>query len=200
MCSPNTCNGESKCYNVSAQSNYIEVCTLVFFIIKYFVLHIFLSSSLLSCLPSFFLLFYLPTTHMFILLLLLFLLLRRLFLFSTLSPLLFPSIKYSSSHLFLHWLWVCLIRTSVPAVACRDHSYTVPHRRTWDSTLRLAHQHTTLLMVLYICALLHTARVTVVVLYVYIYACVHVCVYVCVSTHICHLTHWNHKREIPMGS
>ena len=41
-----------------------------------------------------------------------------------------------------------------------------------------------------------TARVTVVVLCV----CMYVCVYVCVSTHTCHLTHWNHKREIPTDS
>ena len=33
------------------------------------------------------------------------------------------------------------------------------------------------------------ARVTVLVL------CV--CMCVCVSTHTCHLTHWDHKREIP---
>ena len=26
------------------------------------------------------------------------------------------------------------------------------------------------------------------------------CVCVCVTTHICRLTHWNHKREIPTGS
>ena len=37
---------------------------------------------------------------------------------------------------------------------------------------------------------MRAARVTVVV----------PCVYVCVSTLICCLTHWNHKREIPMDS
>ena len=47
------------------------------------------------------------------------------------------------------------------------------------------------------------ARVTVVVLCVCMYVCMYVCVYVicvCVSTHTCHLTHWNHKREIPTDS
>ena len=28
------------------------------------------------------------------------------------------------------------------------------------------------------------------------YVCMYVCMCVCVSTHTCHLTHWNHKREI----
>ena len=30
--------------------------------------------------------------------------------------------------------------------------------------------------------------------------CMYVCVCVCVTTHNCHLTHWNHKTEIPTCS
>ena len=44
------------------------------------------------------------------------------------------------------------------------------------------------------------ARVTKVVLCVCMYVCMCVCMCVCVSTHICRLTHWNHKREISTDS
>ena len=33
-----------------------------------------------------------------------------------------------------------------------------------------------------------------------VYVCVYVCMCVCVPTHICRLTHWNQKREIPTDS
>ena len=47
---------------------------------------------------------------------------------------------------------------------------------------------------------MRTAKLSCVCVYVCVCVCMYVCVCVCVTTHNCHLTHWNHTTEIPTGS
>ena len=91
-------------------------------------------------------------------------------------------------------LWVWLVGGSVSSACGCKEVYRFPHTTyPYSSCIcSFLQQHPYFLSVnpRRACA----AIITVVVL------CVCMYVHVCVSTQTCHLTHWNHKREIPTDS